>query len=65
MPVYAQSGYINSTENNKDMGELLQRGFSTNGVSLNLTASASAPTGEQNVQVQVTRKHNVLKHVLL
>ena len=51
MSVFVQNGYIISTENKKDISELLQKGYQTNGVNINFTASPTAPTGEHNVQV--------------
>ncbi|CAG2234855.1 PKD1L2 [Mytilus edulis] len=51
MPVYTQSGHINSTEDKKLIGDLIQHGFHHNNVELDFVESTSTSTDEQNIQV--------------
>ncbi|CAC5383759.1 PKD1L2 [Mytilus coruscus] len=51
MPVYVQNGHINSTEDKKLIGELIQKGFQINEVDLSFVESNSQSTKEQAIQV--------------
>ncbi|XP_076075491.1 location of vulva defective 1-like isoform X2 [Mytilus galloprovincialis] len=51
MPVYVQNGHINSTEDKKLIGELIQKGFQINEVNLSFVESNSQSTQEQAIQV--------------
>ena len=51
MPVYVQNGHINSTEDKKLIGELIQKGFQINEVDLSFAESTSQSTQEQAIQV--------------
>ncbi|XP_052068761.1 uncharacterized protein LOC127708011 isoform X2 [Mytilus californianus] len=51
MPVYVQNGHINSTEDKKLIGELIQKGFQNNEVDLSFVESNSQSTQEQAIQV--------------
>lgn len=53
MPVYTQSGHINSTEDKKLIGDLIQHGFHHNNVELDFVESTSKSTDEQNIQVLI------------
>ena len=63
MPVYVQNGHINSTEDQKLIGELIQNGFQNNEVDLSFVESDSQSLQEQAVQVHAMitdSKHGLL-----